>query len=374
MDWKQYETEIYEKLKSEFPEVNITFDGKILGHQSKVERQIDVLAIGKFLGQEITVAVECKYYSKKIDVKIVDGFIGFLEDVKADIGIIITNQGFSPAAKNRAEAKKIRLEILTFEEFEEYDLAATMYEEIYEEEAGLEPLPDDQGILERINENENIIEMFELAREYKSSLSAYLEEILEFYDSTKDKISTSLDIIFVKTSLNDVLTVFKKYDVIKENKYNYYTIILGHFTSDRLLAFFDDLDLDIESLSSVINSIENECTMCDEFFYDSDLITLKNLDGNQAVLRTFGNVSPERGGSDSITLKLTIDGVVDASGIIEISYGDYEITDGGYAMPTFSDDFYLNVTEIKHELENYTSNSLACYIELRDKLHDLSGI
>jgi len=374
MDWKQYETEIYNKLKSEFPEVNITFDGKILGHQSRVERQIDVLAIGKFLGQEITVAVECKYYSKKIDVKIVDGFIGFLEDVKADIGIIITNQGFSPAARNRAEAKKIRLEILTFEEFEEYDLAATMYEEIYEEEAGLEPLPDDQGILERINENENIIEIFEAAREYKSSLSAYLDEILEFYDSSKDKIRTSQDVDFVKTSLYEVLSVFNKYDVIKGSRYNYYTIILGNLTSDQLLEFLNDLDLDIESFSSDVNFIENDCTMSDEFFYNSDLITLKNLDGNQAVLQTFGNVSPERGGSDSIILKLTINGVVDASGIIEISYGDYEITDGGYAMPTFSDEFYLNVKEIKNELENYISNSLACYIELRDKLYDLSKI
>ncbi|ULO04851.1 restriction endonuclease [Paenibacillus sp. 19GGS1-52] len=92
MDWRRYEVEIYQKLKSEFPEVNITFDGKILGHQSKVERQIDVLAVGKFMGHEITLAVECKYYSKNIDVKIVDGFIGFLEDIKADIGIIITNK------------------------------------------------------------------------------------------------------------------------------------------------------------------------------------------------------------------------------------------------------------------------------------------
>lgn len=28
MDWRQYEAEIYQKLKSDFPEVNITFDGR----------------------------------------------------------------------------------------------------------------------------------------------------------------------------------------------------------------------------------------------------------------------------------------------------------------------------------------------------------
>jgi hypothetical protein len=61
MDWRQYEAEIYQKLKSDFPEVNITFDGNIRCHQSKVERQIVVLAIGKFMGSGVTLAVECKY-------------------------------------------------------------------------------------------------------------------------------------------------------------------------------------------------------------------------------------------------------------------------------------------------------------------------
>lgn len=100
MEWRQYETQIYEKLKSDFPEINILFNQKVFGHQSKTERQVDVLATGLFMGRKIKLAVECKCYSKNIDVKIVDGFIGFLEDIKANLGIIITNQGFSPAAKN----------------------------------------------------------------------------------------------------------------------------------------------------------------------------------------------------------------------------------------------------------------------------------
>lgn len=99
MDWRQYETQIYEKLKSEFPGINILFNQKVFGHQSKVERQVDVLATGSILGHDIKIAVECKCYSKNIDVKIVDGFIGFLEDIKANLGIIITNQGFSSSQK-----------------------------------------------------------------------------------------------------------------------------------------------------------------------------------------------------------------------------------------------------------------------------------
>lgn len=64
------------------------------------------------------------------------------------------------------------MEILSFEEFEEFDFAG-MYEEIYEEEAGLDPLPDDQGVLDRINEHDDIRELFDLAEEYKGSLFSY---------------------------------------------------------------------------------------------------------------------------------------------------------------------------------------------------------
>ncbi|PJN59811.1 hypothetical protein PAEAM_28460 [Paenibacillus sp. GM1FR] len=372
MDWRMYETEIYKKLKSDFPKVHIEFDVKILGHQSKVERQVDVLALGKFLGQEITVAVECKYYAKNIDVKIVDGFIGFLEDIKADLGIIITNKGFSSAAKNRAEAKKIRLEILTFKEFEEYNLASAMYEEIYEEEAGLEPLPDDQEILERINENEDILEMFELARDYKGSITAYADEIQELYDSIKVEIKASQDIEYVRTTLYDVLYEFNKYEVISSNRYHYYQAILEYLNSNQLLGFLNDIDMELESFRSNVYSIENKCSISDEFFFDCSPIILENFDGDQAIIQTNGNVFPDRGGADSILLKLITNGCVDASGIIEVSYGDYEISDGGYAMPTFSDGFYLNIEEIKCELEIYINNSLNSYVELRNELYRLS--
>lgn len=370
MEWRQYEKQIYEKLKTEFPEIDILFNQKVFGHQSKVERQVDVLATGMFMGHEIKIAVECKCYSKNIDVKIVDGFIGFLEDIKANLGIIITNQGFSPAAKNRADAKDIRLEILSFEEFEEFDFTG-MYEEIFEEDAGLDPLPDDQGVSDRINEHDDIRELFDMAEEYKGSLSAFLEEILEFYEDVKEKVKKSEDIDYVKDTLNNLISIFNNNNIINDNKYNYYSIILKNLSLDHCVAFLDDLNSDIEIFSSKVNTIIENCTISEVFSFDSNLIILNNIDDEEAVICSWGNVSPERGGSDNIPFHLTVDGDIEAMGIIEIVYGDYEITDGGYAMPTVADDFVLNVKDINKSLDIYISNSLGTLIDIRDRLYDL---
>lgn len=370
MDWRQYEKQIYTKLKSEFPEINILFNQKIFGHQSKVERQVDVLATGSMLGHEIIIAVECKCYSKNIDVKIVDGFIGFLEDIKATLGIIITNQGFSTAAKNRADAKDIRLEILTFEEFEEFDFAG-MYEEIYEEEAGLDPLPDDQGVSERINEHDDIRELINIAEEYKGSLSGYLEEILEFYENIKDKVSTSDDMNYAKETLNGLISIFNKNDIFNENKHNYYSINLSSLSLGHIEDFLNDLDCDIEIFNSKVNTIIENCDISEDFCFDTKLIIINNLDDKEAVVSSFGSVFPERGGSDSVPFHISIDGDIEATGIVEISYGDYEITDGGYATPTFADDFYLNIKDIQSNLKLYISNSLEIFIDFRDQLYDL---
>ncbi len=119
-DWEIYEDKIFQKFSSEFPDCKIIKDMKLMGQFSKTQRQIDVGIIGTLAGFDILGVIECKYFSKKIDVKVIEGFISFLEDVKANFGIVITNEGYSEAAKNWANVKNIRLDILSMDELEDY--------------------------------------------------------------------------------------------------------------------------------------------------------------------------------------------------------------------------------------------------------------
>ena len=121
-EWEKYEEQIFEKLRADFPDGEILKNQKIKGIFSKRSRQIDILIKGNLIGKEIIGVIDCKKFSKKINVKTVESFIGFLEDVGANLGIMITNKGYSKSAENRVRnyTRDIRLDIVAFEDFESY--------------------------------------------------------------------------------------------------------------------------------------------------------------------------------------------------------------------------------------------------------------
>tara|TARA_B110001452_G_scaffold265062_1_gene269116 strand:- start:38 stop:661 length:624 start_codon:yes stop_codon:yes gene_type:complete len=121
MNWKKYESEILTYFQETYPETTITFDKKIIGKYSKVQRQIDIFIEGEIAGYEIKIVVDCKYFSKNIDVKQVESFCSMVEDVDAHQGVLITKKGYSKAAINRAYYgnQKVELDIINFEKIKE---------------------------------------------------------------------------------------------------------------------------------------------------------------------------------------------------------------------------------------------------------------
>lgn len=58
---------------------------------------------------------DCKKFNTKINVKTIDSMVGYMDDINANYGAIITCKGFSKAAINRAKASNIKLDIIKFE-------------------------------------------------------------------------------------------------------------------------------------------------------------------------------------------------------------------------------------------------------------------
>jgi hypothetical protein len=113
-NWRKYERKIYEELSNIFVDCDFQFDDLIFGKYSKTDRQIDIAIRGEIGGNNVLGIIECKYFANNIDVKIVESFIGMIDDVQANFGLIITNKGFSDAARNRATQKNLKLEIIEF--------------------------------------------------------------------------------------------------------------------------------------------------------------------------------------------------------------------------------------------------------------------
>lgn len=122
MDWKEYENEVFELLKLYYKDALIERDVKKKGRYSMKLRQIDIYIEETIGGVKTVVIVDCKCYNKKVDVKTVESFIGMADDLNADVGLMITEKGFTPTAIKRAynNPEYIELDILNLAELGEF--------------------------------------------------------------------------------------------------------------------------------------------------------------------------------------------------------------------------------------------------------------
>jgi hypothetical protein len=118
MNWKDYEKEVHDYFSKTYPNASITYDAKVTGRYSKIERQVDVLIEDDVAGFASKIIIDAKYFSKNIDIKCVESFISMLQDLDANQGLMVTQKGYSKAAINRAYygTEKLELDVLNFDE------------------------------------------------------------------------------------------------------------------------------------------------------------------------------------------------------------------------------------------------------------------
>lgn len=105
-DWRGYEAYVAGALAAHFGNIRFDQDVHLPGKLSGAPRQIDIMA----QTLEPTV-IECKYVGRKIDVAIVDAFVGKLHDVGLASGVIVTAKGFTAAAERRARADDLGVQL-----------------------------------------------------------------------------------------------------------------------------------------------------------------------------------------------------------------------------------------------------------------------
>jgi hypothetical protein len=122
MDWKEYEREIEDYFRAEYPSANITANAKILGRLSNTERQIDLLIDEQVCDWSLKIAIDAKNHNRKIDVKDVEEFLGLVRDIGAHKGVMISTEGYSGAAVKRAHADDadVILDVLNFKDLKLY--------------------------------------------------------------------------------------------------------------------------------------------------------------------------------------------------------------------------------------------------------------
>jgi len=102
---------------------------KMPGKKSGKRRQIDVKVTGALFGAgRATMVVDCKRYARVIEVNHVGTFVGLVEDVGADIGLLVSTVGISTAAERYADnVRGIRLNILSVEHLAAWSPRGTVH-------------------------------------------------------------------------------------------------------------------------------------------------------------------------------------------------------------------------------------------------------
>jgi len=106
--WEKYEELVASIQKTLTQKAIVTHSDTITGKSGET-RKIDV-SIRYNLGQfKMLVVIDCKDWSKPVDIGEVGAFADLLEDVSANKGAIVCNAGFTKGAKRRATEKGIDL-------------------------------------------------------------------------------------------------------------------------------------------------------------------------------------------------------------------------------------------------------------------------
>src|SRR5574341_2027269 len=100
--WKRFEELAAHIQKGLSPTARVSSNERIVGKRSGIQRQVDI-CVRQNAGQfELLIAIDCKDYNHPCDIKVVEEFIGLVEDIAANKGAIISSMGFTAAAKKRA--------------------------------------------------------------------------------------------------------------------------------------------------------------------------------------------------------------------------------------------------------------------------------
>ncbi|MEV7199395.1 restriction endonuclease [Streptomyces griseoluteus] len=100
-NWQSFERLVADEVSKLDSNATVQHDAKLVGVHSKIERQIDVLASVPAIGATMRIAFECKLYKRAVSIGTVEEFIGKLQDLRVDRGVLCVFGDVTPAAYRR---------------------------------------------------------------------------------------------------------------------------------------------------------------------------------------------------------------------------------------------------------------------------------
>lgn len=103
---------IIQEHRKENPDVKVIRNAKLINRSGNI-REIDVLVQGKWNGEDMSIAFECKDYTRKITEQTIDAFATKIRELpQVNKGIIVTTTGYTKGAQKEAKSHNIGLYLI----------------------------------------------------------------------------------------------------------------------------------------------------------------------------------------------------------------------------------------------------------------------
>lgn len=242
----------------------------------------------------------------------------------------------------------------------------------YLENCNLEELPDEQELVEKVTDHDQIIELYDTFEEYGREFSSYIEEINAVLSEIFDYIDFD-NIEDAKEKLAILNEVLHYDDRNERNKFERYIEVMNN--TEGLESIKEDFKNIIEYMIHEFEDIVRQISYDDIRDFQEGIITkLVDAKGNNLQIDVVGWFWPEKGSSDTVYIIVKYKDREKVSGIIEKSYGDYEILDDTYSVPIHSEELSINIKDVIGYLEDFKSDNCAIFEALCDQLYTIISL
>lgn len=230
---------------------------------------------------------------------------------------------------------------------------------------------NEENIIDRINDTDDVIE---LSGEMEDKIKTIelllddeileLEELIEYLqiDNFFDR-----DKFVAKELLNQYIEFCKAHQL-----YSVWIGLLNHMTCNVYLLIEPEIQKYLKNKKSKMEQMRKSINLVVfDTLEEGNLLTLVDMRGNKYELNLSGMFCPDRGASNTLSILLKENEEIISSGMIEITYGDYDITEDGIPIPYVEDELIVDLTEVKKYMIKILDKII---MELRENEQEILNI
>jgi len=224
--------------------------------------------------------------------------------------------------------------------------------DMYLEDCGISStLPDEQDIIDNINQTDDFIELSGIINDRVACIGGTIEELLSMLDDVNMMLNEGNffeDDVFTGRELLEQYIEFCCDNPLYSS---WKTLIKTDMPVEIYRLIEPQIAEDISKLIEQLSGIKQNIFFVDlDCYSEGDLIRIIDFSGNRYALTINGWFCPDRGCLDEITVELTCNEELIEYGGIDVSYGDYELTEDGTPLPSTEDDIFVRIDKVNKEL------------------------